>query len=268
MVHNILKERIVEYLKQGKRFDSRELEEFREIKVEKGISNQAEGSCSVKIGNTEVWAGVKLSVVEPYPDSPDEGTFMTTVELSPMASNDFESGPPRIEAIELGRIVDRGIRESGFIDFKKLCIKEGEKVWSIMLDIYAVNDDGNLLDVAALAGLIALAEAKMPKYNAEENKVEHEWTDEKLPLDKESMALNLTLHSIGGQIILDPSKEEEDISDYRISIAMSPNKGDAWISSVQKGKEGTIDDLEKVLKVLESSWNKLYPKFSKIILEK
>lgn len=262
---NIQRDRIRKYLKEGKRFDGRALDEFRDIKVERGISNQAEGSCSVKIGNTEVWAGVKLSVTEPYPDSADEGTFMTTVELSPMASEEFESGPPRIDAIELGRVVDRGIRESGFIDFKKLCIKEGEKVWSVMLDIYAVNDDGNLFDAASIAGLIALAEAKMPKYNEKENKIEHEWTDEKLPLDKEAMALNITLHSIDGNIIIDPSKEEEDVSDFRVSLAMSNHNGDPWISSVQKGKEGTIKDLDKVLKALESSWNKAYPNISKLV---
>ena len=37
--------------------------------------------------------------------------------------NNFDIGRPGIEAIELARVIDRGIRESGFIDFKKLCIK-------------------------------------------------------------------------------------------------------------------------------------------------
>ena len=78
-----------------------------------------------------------MAVVAPYPDSPAAGTFMTTVELHPMASQQFEIGRPGIKSVELSRVVDRGIRESGFIDFEKLCIKEGEKVWQVFLDIFA-----------------------------------------------------------------------------------------------------------------------------------
>jgi exosome complex component RRP42 len=82
-----------------------------------------------RLVDAQVLAGVKMELVQPYPDSPDEGTFMTTAELHPMASNEFDIGKPGIEAIEVGRIIDRGIRESGIIDWEKLCIKEGEKVW-------------------------------------------------------------------------------------------------------------------------------------------
>ena len=80
---------------------------------------------------------------------------MITAEFSPMASELFEKGPPSIEAIELARIIDRGIRESEVIDVKKLCIKEGEKVWSVMIDLYPMNNGGNLIDACALAAMAA-----------------------------------------------------------------------------------------------------------------
>ena len=57
-------ERIEKYLSEGKRFDGRKLNEFREIFIETGISNKAEGSVRVKIGNTEVLVGVKMNVSE------------------------------------------------------------------------------------------------------------------------------------------------------------------------------------------------------------
>jgi len=145
IIPNLQKEKIMELLKEDKRLDGRSLTEYRKIEIEKGISKNAESSARVRIGNTEVYAGVKTEIVEPYPDSPDEGTFMTTVELHPMSSDYFDIGKPGVESVELARIIDRGIRESGFIDFKKLCIKPGEKVWQIFLDIITINDDGNLL---------------------------------------------------------------------------------------------------------------------------
>ena len=184
-----------------------------------------------------------------------------------MASEDFELGPPRINAIELARIIDRGIRESGFIDFKKLCIKKGEKVWQVFLDIYPINDDGNLLDVAALASLIVIGNAKMPVYNEKEGKIEHELSKESLPLNKDAMAFNMTFHKIDEQIVVDPLKEEEEISDYRISVAVADNKGEPRITAIQKGKGATIseEDIEKILKLVEQKFKEMMPKINKMV---
>ncbi|MAH46690.1 RNA-binding protein [Candidatus Pacearchaeota archaeon] len=266
-IPNLQKDRIVEYLKENKRLDGRGGEDYREVEVKLGLSKNAEGSCSVKFGETEVYVGVKLGITEPYPDSQDEGTFMTSAELSPMASEDFELGPPRINSIELARIIDRGIRESGFIDFKKLCIKEGEKVWQVFLDIYAINDAGNLLDVAGLAALIALGNAKMPVYNEEEEKIEHELSKNPLPLNKEAMAFSITLHKIGEELVVDASAEEEKISDYRITVAVADNKGKPRITAIQKGKEGGISeaDMENILKLVEDKWKEMFSKISKFV---
>ena len=264
-VSNIQKKRVIEYLRQGKRFDGRKPEEYRKIEVRTGISNKAEGSCAVKFGETEVYAGVKIGIGEPYPDSPDSGNLSVGAELGPIASAEFELGPPKINAIELARILDRGIRESKLIDFKKLCIKEGEKVWTVYVDIYAVNDAGNLIDVAGLAALIAIATAKMPVYNEEKNKIEHEWTKESLPLNKENLAFNMTLFKVDDHIIVDPSKEEEDIADFRISMAVADNEGEPRITSIQKGEEGAIssEEMDRVLEVLEERWRELFPKILK-----
>jgi len=267
IVPEIQKERITEYLNEGKRFDGRKPEEHREIEVELGLSKNAEASCSLKLGKTEVYVGVKLGLAEPYPDSQDEGTFMTSAELSPMASEDFELGPPKINSIELARIIDRGIRESGFLDFKKLCIKEGEKVWQVFLDIIAINDDGNLLDAAALASLIALGNAKLPVYNEKEDRIEHELSKEPLPVNKEAMAFNMTFHKIGNEIIVDASKEEEEISEFRLSIAVADNKGKPRITAMQKGKEASIseEDMEKILSLVELKFKEMMPKVNKFV---
>jgi exosome complex component RRP42 len=270
IISKIQKERIIEYLKQGKRFDSRKPEEYRKIEIKTGISNQAEGSASVKFGDTEVFVGVKMDVGEPYPDSLNAGNLIVSAELGPMASPDYETGPPTIEAIELGRIIDRGIRESGFIDFEGLCIKEGEKVWNVYVDIYAVNNAGNMLDAAALAALTALANAKLPQIN-EEGKIDKEKERKgSLPLRKEAMAFNMTLHKIDSQIIVDPSREEEEISDYRISIAFCDNDGRPRITSLQKGKEDAIssEEMEKILNIVEDKFKSLYPEIVKKVFGK
>jgi len=265
-VPRIQARRILEYLKQGKRFDGRKTDEYRKIEVKVGISNKAEGSCSVKFGDTEVYAGVKMDIGTPYPDSQDSGNLSVGAELGPMASADFEMGPPKINAIELGRVIDRGIRESKFIDLKKLCIKEGEKVWNVYVDIYAVNDAGNLMDVAGLAALIALANAKMPVYNEKTERIEHEWTKNPLPLNKENLAFNMTLYRIDDHIVVDPTREEEEIAEFRISLAVGDDgEGGARITSIQKRKQGAIseEEMSELLDILEKKWKEIFPKIKK-----
>lgn len=241
-------ERIAKYLAEGKRFDGRGALEFRDLVVEKGISKKAEGSVRVKLGKTEVIVGVKLSVGEPYPDSPDKGNFMVTAELLPMSSPRFENGPPSFESIELGRVVDRGLRESGFIDFEKLCIKEGEKVWTLMVDVYSINDDGNLMDAAALGAILALKIAKLPKYDEEADKVVFELTDKPVPVT-DIIPVPVSVHKVGDDFLVDPTREEEDLSKTRVTVGIS--KG--MISSVQKSNSEALsaEEMKRVFEIAD-----------------
>lgn len=255
-------ERIREYLKENKRFDGRKTDEFRELIIEKDVSKKAEGSVRVKLGKTEVIVGVKAGVSEPYPDSPDSGNLMVTAELSPLSSPRFELGPPRFEAIELGRVVDRGIRESKIIDLEKLVIKKGEKVWTIFIDIYSINDDGNLLDAAGIGALAALKLSKLPKYDEKEEKVLYDKYEKNIPLTDVN-PIPITVHKIGSKLIIDPTKEEEDASETRLTIGIS----DGIISSMQKG--GTIplkdEEIFEAIDMADKNWMELFNKINKFL---
>ncbi|MEK6840763.1 MAG: exosome complex protein Rrp42 [Nanoarchaeota archaeon] len=257
-------ERIADYLNEGKRFDGRKPEEFRNIEIETGVSKWAEGSAKVKIGKTEVIVGVKMDVMEPYPDSADRGNLIVTAELLPLSSERFESGPPRFPAIEIGRLTDRAIRESKFIEMEKLCIKEGEKVWAVYIDIYSLNDDGNLIDAAEIGAFTALKTARMPKYDEETGKVVYgEFTDKKIPLQKEP-PVTITAYKIGNAWVVDPTLEEEDVADTRVTIGATP---DGIISSIQKGEALEIDikEFEDVIDLTEKVRKKVFSSIEKAL---
>ncbi|MBS3175035.1 exosome complex protein Rrp42 [Candidatus Woesearchaeota archaeon] len=241
---DVVKEHMLSILKKGKRSDARGFEDFREIKIEYNISKSAEGSAKVSIGDTEVIAGVKLELTEPFPDTPDEGGIMINVELRPMSSPDFELGPPSHEAIELSRVVDRAIREGHALDFKKLCLKKGESCWMVIIDIYPVNDAGNLFDAAGLAAMAALQETKFPKI--EENNVVNykESSGKKLPL--KAMPLCCTVVKIGDYFIVDPDNEEEKEVDAKLVVGILE---DGNLCSMQKTGEMGLDanELEKMV---------------------
>lgn len=258
-------DRIRQYLEShDRRFDGRKHDEFRKIEIETPVSNKAEGSARVRIGKTEVIIGVKMDVAEPYPDSPNKGNLMVTSELLPLSSPRYEYGPPRFPAIELGRLVDRAIRESKFIDFEKLCIKAGEKVWSVFIDVYSINDDGNLVDAAEIGALIALKTARMPKYDEKEEKVIYgEFTDKKIPLAKE-IPIGITAYKIGNSIIVDPTQEEEDVAEAKMTIGASV---DGVIHSLQKGnsKEITIEELDKILEITGKARKEVFSSVKKYL---
>lgn len=261
---NVTGNRIKEYMSQGKRFDGRSLDEFREISIETGVSNKAEGSARVRLGKTEVIVGVKLGVTSPYQDSPNKGNLMVTSELLPLSSPRIESGPPKFPAIELGRLVDRAIREGKYIDFEKLCIKEGEKVWQVFIDVYSINHDGNLLDAASIGAIAALKSAVFPKYDEEKEEIVYgEFTDKKIPLSKE-VPIVTTIYKIGDNIVADPTLEEEDLGDARVTIGAT---AEGAIFSMQKGFSAgiTSEEMKKILEVSEKARKSVAEKINKLL---
>ena len=241
-----LRSHIISLANAGTRLDGRKATEFRKpIEVEYGVVKTAEGSARVKIGETDVMVGVKLEVGEPYPDTPDQGTIIVGAELLPLSNPDFELGPPGIQAIELARVVDRGIRESKALDFKKLCITPKEKIWMVIIDICPINDAGNLFDASALAAIAALKDTRYPSFDGE--KVDYKQkTDKRLELEKIPMAT--TVIKIGDKFIVDPDTDEEKVVDARLTVSSIE---DGTLCAMQKGGDFplTMEDISKMLDI-------------------
>ena len=250
VVSELLRDHIYKMAASGKRVDGRAPEEYREIKVRKGYAKNAEGSARINLGKTEVLVGVKMILGEPYPDRPKEGSIVTTMELIPMASPTFEAGPPRENAIELARVVDRGIRESKTVDLGKLCIIEGEKVWIIFIDIHALDYGGNLFDASSFGALAALTNAVVPasKINGED-----------YPLEVEHHPISITATKIQDVIVFDASLDEDRVADARLTVATDEN---GHIRAMQKGLKGsfTLDEVDYVVRTAKKLADEIRPK--------
>lgn len=225
IVAKVKRDYIVSLAQQDKRTDGRALDQVRQASIEKGLIQTANGSARVKLGKTHVIVGVKLGKGEPFPDTPDSGILMVNSELLPMASSTFEPGPPREESVELSRVVDRGIRESETIALDKLVIKSGEEVWTVFIDMAVLDHDGNLIDAAALAAMAALLNVKPPEDEA--------WTLPEFPVVQRPVAV--TVAKINGKLMVDPSLEEEQVMDARLTLI---TKEDGSLCAMQKGGIG------------------------------
>ncbi len=235
MVSRIRRQQIAQLIDDGKRLDGRGLKDYRSTQIESGIIGKAEGSARVRLGKTEVMVGVKIDIGEPFSDRPNEGVLTTNAEFVPLASPEFEAGPPGEESVELARVVDRGIRESKAVDLEKLCIIPGKKVFVVFIDVYVLNHDGNLIDASTLASIAALMNTKVFRYELKEEEIKKKPEFVKLPL--KDIPISVTFASINGKLIVDPWLDEEEVMDARLTISFS-NSGK--ICAMQKGGSGTL----------------------------
>lgn len=229
----IKKKKIAQLLSDGKRLDGRGVTEYREVQLETGTIGSAEGSARIRLGKTEVLVGIKIEVGQPFSDTPNEGVLTVNVELAPLASPAFEPGPPSKEAIELARVVDRGVRESKAIVVEKLCVIPGKKVFIVFIDVYVLNHGGNLIDASAMAALTALLNTKMFKYEVKDGEIKKKPGYTQLPIRNHPIAI--TFAKINDTLIMDPRFEEEQAMDARLTITTDK---DGNVCSIQKGGNG------------------------------
>jgi exosome complex component RRP42 len=249
IVSRLKRKKIEEVLDADTRMDGRGLTDFRDIEVKTNFLEKSEGSAEVKIGKTHVIVGVKAGLGTPFEDTPDEGVLMCNAEYTPVAHQTWEPGPPPHGAIELARVVDRGLRSAEILNMKDLGLVSGEKVYIVFVDLYVLNWDGNLIDACGLGALAALKEASIPGYKvSKDNKVSETGKTKKLKLRCEPIPI--TIYKIGKHFILDATADEEEVADGRLTVTLDEKNN---VTTLQKsGPVGfTVDELKKCINIAE-----------------
>eukprot|EP01117_Protostelium_nocturnum_P020636 TRINITY_DN938_c0_g1_i3.p1 TRINITY_DN938_c0_g1~~TRINITY_DN938_c0_g1_i3.p1 ORF type:complete len:256 (+),score=51.86 TRINITY_DN938_c0_g1_i3:365-1132(+) len=208
------------------------------------------GNVEVKLGETRVIASVKAEIVEPFPDRPTEGFFNFNVEFSPMADPNFESNRITESAIEVGRVIERGLRESRAIDSEALCIIASEKVWSVRCDIHIVDNNGNLIDCASIAVITALLHFRRESVSVNGSQLTVHPISEKesVPLSVHHVPVCVTFGFFGegNTMVVDPILKEELILDGKMTITLNSHRE---ICAIQKAG-GTAVSQELVMQCI------------------
>jgi exosome complex component RRP42 len=239
IISEIEKAHVNALAKNNQRVDGRALEQYRDISIETDLIVKAEGSARVKLGKTEILAGIKVAIGPPFPDTPDKGVITVNAELTPIASPTFEPGPPNEISVEVARVVDRGIRHSDIVDYSKLCLIPDKQVFIIFIDLYVLSFDGNMFDCGTLAAVAALLTTKIPKTEIRNEEVvvtsnpddKTDW----LSLPLETRAVSVTVAKIGDKLMVDPIENESRVMDSRLTITVNEKQN---ICSIQKGLTG------------------------------
>ena len=246
IVSRLKRKKIQEVVAAGKRMDGRGLLEFREMTIKTNFLKKSEGSAEIRLGKTHVIVGIKAGIGTPFEDTPDKGVLMCGAEYTPVAHSTWEPGPPPKGAIELARVVDRGLRSAEILDFKELCLIEGKKVYIVFVDLYVLNWDGNLIDACGAAAIAALRNTKIPTFKVTKGEIKATGKTKKLKLRAEPIPITIT--KINEYFILDATADEEEVADGRLTITMDENNN---VTTMQKrGSVGfTVDEIKKCINI-------------------
>ncbi|XP_031099458.1 exosome complex component RRP45A-like isoform X1 [Ipomoea triloba] len=227
------------------RVDGRRPFDYRKLNIKFG---REDGSSEVQLGQTHVMGFVTSQLVQPYRDRPNEGSLAIYTEFSPMADPSFEAGRPGESAIELGRVIDRGLRESRAVDTESLCVVAGKWVWSIRIDLQILDNGGNLVDAANIAALAALSTFRRPDctLGGEDGKeiiLHPPEVREPLPLVIHHMPIAVTFAFIGkgNIVVVDPTHFEEAVMGGRMTATVNANSD---VCAIQKaGGDGVMQSV-------------------------
>ncbi|KAM1306562.1 hypothetical protein ACFX2H_008930 [Malus domestica] len=223
--------------------DDRSLTEARETSSALGAVASADGSALVKIGSTTMLAAIKMEVMTPPTESPDEGCIAIDFHMPPICSPTVRPGRPADAAPVVSKqLSDTILRHygnlpvvfvycsSGMINLKELSLISGKAAWMAYLDIYCLDADGALFDAALLSAVAAFSHLQIPVVSMnDEGKVvvmsEEQGGKEavnngkrKLTLSSIPFSLTCILHK--KYILADPTAEEESIMETLVTVVL------------------------------------------------
>jgi len=209
------------------RVDGRALNAYRRMGIRFGA---AYGEVEVNFGPTRAMAVCTGEVVTPSPERPNEGRIHFNVEFGPIASPSFEVGRPSIQATCVANLIERLLRGGRALDTEALCIVGGQKVWNIRVDIRALDDDGNLGDVCAIAALCSLLHFRKSDVEISGDQVQVYSAEERVPVPLSihhlPVPVTFALFTPSGKeteptYILDPNRLEEVAMGGSMCIAVN-----------------------------------------------
>ncbi|PIA45328.1 hypothetical protein AQUCO_01700692v1 [Aquilegia coerulea] len=204
------------HLSESIRPDARPLGKSRDTTVALGAVASADGSALAKIGHTTMLAAIKMEVMTPTSDSPDEGCIAIDFHMPAICSPLVRPGRPAEEAPVISKQLTDVILSSGMVNMKELCLIPGKAAWMAYLDIYCLDADGALFDAALLSAVAAFSHQEQVEGNSIKEPLNK--GKRKLTLSSTPFALTCILHK--KYILADPTAEEESIMETLVTVVL------------------------------------------------
>lgn len=226
-------------LKDGERIDGRKPEDMREVNMETGLLNRADGSALVELGNTRVLAAV-FGPKELHPQhlqKPKKAVMQVRYNLAPFAVEDRKRPGPSRRGKEIGLVARRALEP--IVELEKFP-KTGIEVY---IEVLEANASTRVTGITAAS--LALADAGIPM---------------------KGMVSSCAVGKLEDTMVLDVAGEEDSYGKADIPVAMI--NGDEEITLLQMDGDISQEDLKKGLELAEKGCKKLYKLQRKSLKEK
>ncbi|KAL0346233.1 UNVERIFIED_CONTAM: Exosome complex component RRP43 [Sesamum radiatum] len=266
------------HLLESIRPDGRALGRARDTTLMLGAVASANGSALAKIGCTTMLAAIKMEVMTPTAEAPDEGCIAIDFHMPPICSPLVRPGRPAEVAPVISKQLSDTILSSGMINLKELCLVSGKAAWMAYLDIYCLDADGALFDAALLSAVAAFSHLQIPVVSLNDDgrivlisddnsgamKEKEPVNKEKIKLKLNNLPFSLTCVLHKNYILADPTCEEESIMETFLTVVLdssfqlvSLNKpggpGLAHTSAIQDCISLTRRRVKEVQKILQEA---------------
>ena len=198
----------------------------------------------LKLGRTMVLAGVQLEATPPSEGEPSSGRVVVGLEVAAVASAGDDTstagGGGRSEREHAALLELLQGTAATLVPPDALCIAEGKAVWTAYVDLYVLEHDGNLADAAVLALARALGDTRLPRVTVEAEGGALVVAEEAaLPLPLGPAPLAVSFGVLDGQLLLDPTREEESLVSTGFTVLVD---ADAAFAGLHKPGGAPLDD--------------------------
>jgi len=229
--------------------------QLREISIEKGVLNHAEGSCLVKFGNTHVICSASVDESVPrFLKGTKSGWVTAEYSMLPRSTGDrmrreSSSTRPSGRTLEIQRLIGRSMRAA--IDLKLL----GER--QIIIDADVINADGGTRTAAITGGYVALHLAVRSLLDSRKLKAN--------PLISQIAAISCGI--LGSNAILDMDYMEDSKAEVDANFVFNQKGNLIEVQATGEETDFTPDQLSQMMNLASDSMKDLFKIQNQLLLE-
>lgn len=217
------------FIVKGKRLDGRELDELREIKIEAGVLERADGSAYVEWGGNKVMAACygPREVHPRHLARSDKAILRCTYNMAPFSVSDRKRPGPDRRSREISKVTREALEPVVFTNlFPRTAI-------DVFIEVLQANAGTRCAGIAAAS--VALADAGIPMRD---------------------LVPSCAAGKVSGEIVLDLFDVEDNFGEADLPVAIMPRKNE--ITLLQMDGNFTQEEFEKALKLAVGGCMKVY----------
>lgn len=221
----------MELIKDGIRIDGRKKDELRDIKIEVGVLKRADGSAYVEWGMNKVYAAVygPRELFPRFLRRSDKAVLQCKYNMASFSVDERKRPGPDRRSVEISKVTGGAL--------EPVVLTENFPESVINVNIEVVQAEAGTRCAGITAASVALADAGIPM---------------------KDLVPACAAGKVGGEVILDLCKEEDNFGESDLPIAMIPRTG--GISLLQMDGLMTGEELEEALNLAKKGCEIIYEK--------